>query len=619
MITVAPLLDEPAIAHEWRRMHIVGCRSRSDHLHQLRDELGVKLAVSNDVSRLHLLAMASEIETTDYAHRHSMLASLRVTAFSGEAQLHGASDVQFYNSKLGMRLQRDGGYVCSDCIDEDLASEHQISWFRRAHHLIGVDWCHKHGGLLHRVDSPTPFDGLPHIWRAEGLTTRLTSFCDQLPPDGFLRRYVDISVGLLARHRPVSCLALNQLISDRAKLIGLRGSKVGQRTLASDRLLDLADENWLQRHVVGIESKQRGVRFSRVDLIVTRHVTPAPGDGYALLLSTVYETAEDALGVLVQADDEERGGQVAPRGTVVKRYGDEFWQPPVWGAYVSSNGSFSAMSDKLNVSRNYLATEMMKIGLPSLSGIHTNQRWEALLSFVAGEALDVACKLSAVDFQTVENLVRTCIARVATAAATVGRRVGLKCKQGSTEFPTADPRSNSIDRSKAKENAELYGQVEKAVHAPKPLAENFWQSQAWTEYLESNGNFSAMAERLKIDRTTVNMKMARIGLPSLAGLQSNSRWAALIRFSQGATLAQACAIEEADTAELERILRACLAPVANAASMVRQRTPVNASGPDIGISDSAQRATFSNSPRNAASDVKRLKHRKLPREESQAA
>ncbi len=570
MITVEPMLDEPAIAHEWRRMHILGCDSRKEHLDQMRQQFQGAFEDGREISRLQLLALASRMDTVGYAHRHSMLAALRVTSFPGEAKPHGSGDNDFYTSRLGMQVQRDGGYFCNDCVDEDLSGKFQTSWFRRAHQLIGVDWCHRHGGLLQKVESPSPFDGLPHHRRAEGQATQLNSCCKHLPADGFLRRFVDVAVGLLDRPSPVSCLALNQIISDRAKDIGLRGSQAGTRPLVSDRLLDLTDHDWLQRHIAGFEGKVRGTKFSRVDMIVTRHVRPAPGDGYALVLSTVYDTAKEALEALDTAELRERGEKLKPRTTVVRRYGSEFWQAPVWADYLACDGLPSQMAAKLQLRPSQMAGLLTQIGLPSLVGVQADRHWEALLSFAEGEPFQVAFTSAYPESQSLESLLRLTAGPVAAAVAVVARRAGLShlLQLSDDDLKSSQSRVGQItcpDTEERRTPVDLNGIALEASAAA------YWHSAASVMYLECNGNLLRLADRLSLNRNHLADKLQSIGLPSLAGIQSNPRWKALLHFQRGATLEAACALEGIVTQPLEQLLRVCATPVVTAVKLVRLR------------------------------------------------
>ena len=161
--------DELAIAHEGRRMHIVGVAKWNDHLSLMKSELAELISPVLDVPRIEMLALVSGLDPTNYAQSHSMLAIHRVAVQTGEIQPHGSAGSRIFSDKLGMKVQRSGAYVCNDCIDEDLA-KNTTSWFRRSHHLIGIDFCPIHGTQLHQVVAEKPYLGFPHIWRAEGAT-----------------------------------------------------------------------------------------------------------------------------------------------------------------------------------------------------------------------------------------------------------------------------------------------------------------------------------------------------------------------------------------------------------------------------------------------------------------
>lgn len=414
MITVVPMEDELAVGHEGRRMLIRGCESREVHMEELKADVRQRFRSSPEMSKLHMLAVVSGMEPSAYALRHSMLAALRVAVAGGEVVPHGDVRSDNISRRKGMLTQREGAFVCSDCIASDLRSPYETSWFRREHHLVGVDWCTKHGCVLHRVLAPKPFDDLPHVWLDKGMTERLDAYCPRLPTEGFVARYIEISVRLLVRPCPIQGLVLNRVIAEKAKTLGLRVSQVGNLPLPSDRLVSLVDPTWAHQHIAGFGQKRRGGMFYRVDVAVTPSKSVAPGDGYALALATVCESSEEAAALVERAALTSEGGSTITRRTREMR-GEAFWHGDAWIAYLRADGNFQRLVADLDADMTTVWRRMASLGLPPAKGAVESRTWTALLAFEDGTSLEEALACTGVNREEFERVLRASLGRAAFA------------------------------------------------------------------------------------------------------------------------------------------------------------------------------------------------------------
>lgn len=417
-IVVEPRDGELAVAHEGRRMRVLGCQSRPEHLRQLQSEV-VAMGESGNLPRLHLLALTSEVDPQTYAAEHSMLASLRVAGKPGETKHHGAAGSETLSRRLGMLTQRAGAYLCPHCIEEDVSGPYQHSWFRRDHHLIGVDWCSRHRVALQRVEAPQPFDQAPQTWLNEGKTSSVSTESPILPADSFAERYLEIATWLLGRRRPVPCTALNRAISDKAKANGLRVSETGRRPLISDRLIEVSDARWLRSHLPGIEKKAAGQIFRRIDLTASSQSVPAAGDAYVFALAALFETSEGAIKAVSLADTAATTGDVTVNKMRVRSRGDDFWHGQVWSLYVQCGGSHTELARALGMDRTHLSAKLKAIGLPSLSDAGSSPKWRAMLRFNDGATIEEASAAEQVDIKALSDLIRACSARAVSAARLV--------------------------------------------------------------------------------------------------------------------------------------------------------------------------------------------------------
>ena len=164
MIEVEPMLDELSIGHEGRLAWVNNCQSPEELYSLISRTLGQQGHEIATLPKLHQLALVSKYDPKEYARRHSMLAVRRVAAKCGLDMPHDAANSYAFSKRLGMLPQRSGAYCCIKCVEEDLNNtNHAFSWYRRKHHLVGVDWCSIHSCALSRIDSLVPFTKLPHI------------------------------------------------------------------------------------------------------------------------------------------------------------------------------------------------------------------------------------------------------------------------------------------------------------------------------------------------------------------------------------------------------------------------------------------------------------------------
>lgn len=97
----------------------------------------------------------------------------------------------------------------------------------------------------------------------------------------------------------------------------------------------------------------------------------------------------------------------------------------------------------------------------------------------------------------------------------------------------------------------------------------FWHGDIWSYYLECNGSIREIAKRLDINLSYLRDAMAALGLPNLHDVNDSAIWRAFIRFCEGLGIAEACAAEKVDAADLERLLRRISARVNTAVIKVR--------------------------------------------------
>lgn len=425
MIKVDPMPNELAIAHEGRMGWVNGCMSPTELNAVLKQAIISRGCEPAGMPKLHQLALVSNMTCTDYARQHSMLPVLRVAAKVNVEVLHGSESGGNYSRRLGMLTQRRGAYCCVDCIKDDLEFWH-FSWFRRTHQMIGVDWCSLHGTVLSQVDDPNPFRCVPHKWRDDSKLSTLKPCVDLLPTDGFLRRYVDISAALLERDRPLPVAAANGRLALRARALGLRTSRSGQRPLISDELCKQVPALWLHQNLPNWAEKTPNSYFQRIDALAASRGIPVGGEVYVMVMAALYESTEDALSDLTRPETAAN----VPEKVVHRKREKSFWHGEIWTHYLACRGQLNEMSKSLQIDKKHLGEMMAAVGLPSLHDLEHSKTWRAFMRFGAGQGLSKSCAAEQIAVEDLEPLLLKCSARVLAAlkkvsATQVGREVGL--------------------------------------------------------------------------------------------------------------------------------------------------------------------------------------------------
>lgn len=407
MIEVEPREDELSLGHECRIAWLNNCKSTLELTSLISRTLVEKGYQVSNLPKLYQLALVSNINPIEYTRKHSMLAALRVAAKSGSDMLHGSDSAHPFARQLGMQPQRLGAYCCIKCIEADL-QKWKTSLYRRKHHLIGVDWCHLHKCILYKIDSKVPFTQLPHIWLSENKLIPINTCVPNLPEKGFLNRYVEIAIKLLDRERPFRVENIKMCLAKRAKHNNLRISRTGKSLLISDRLFELAPADWLKEYLPEYNKKTLNNYFHRIDSLALFRKMVGVGNAYAMAISVLYESADEAFLDLSLADDID----AEVENEKVKKRGNQFWNGDIWQHYLNSKGIYSEMANYLCMDRNYLSERMNSLGLPSLHGINKSLVWRAFERFMNGESAAESCAKEGVEQTELETLLRNCSVRV---------------------------------------------------------------------------------------------------------------------------------------------------------------------------------------------------------------
>ena len=424
MILVGPCPDEVAAGHIARVGTLNGVTSRSRLVAMLKAGLRARAALPDDAPIIQILAMASGMESTNYAVGHTMLPALRVASKTPGIHVHGSQEAITFSRRLGMLTPRTGAYCCEECITQDLA-DHGFSWFRRSHQLFAIDRCLTHDCALSKIVSASPFELVPHVRREQGeLQKAWPSAHYSAFESEFVVRYVEIANGFLLQRKPMDTQLLHARLAAQARKSGLRLSAKGRRPLLSDFIREQAPELWLKIHFPGIYAKTVSKLYCSIDNLLMPSSPAGTGGAYALVAAALLPSAESALSDMF--------GDVgvvepAPSKKKPRTQGRTYWQGGFWYTYLEGHGNFAEIARKLGMDRDYVRETAVGLGLPSLVGFENSSRWKALVDFCEGaSSLTEACDRHQVDVADLEALLRQCGARVVRAIHVIeGRQAAV--------------------------------------------------------------------------------------------------------------------------------------------------------------------------------------------------
>lgn len=423
MIKVTPMDQELAKGHAGRIAWVNAMDSNQAEFDRL---IAASSHLSSQVpcegrSWLSQLASLSAMTETEYARKHSMLPAFRVAANHGEDLIHGDAQGESFSRHLGMRTQKPGAYLCKACVKVDLEKK-QLSWYRREHHLYGIDWCSTHEQPLFRVTAPNPWSVLPQHWvedaQLEVENTDIPEESDMV----FLRRYAEIAETLLERGRPLDVRVMGYLMRKRAQNLGFRTSVNGQRSTISDYIGRHAPAQWLKTHYNHIATKGKTGFLTKIDAAVISRTIPAQGHVYGLVLASLFDTAQEAMRYL----DTSVPPEVTQDFKTPMRRDSKFWHGEFWEIYEKFDGQTTEIAESLGMYHQYLQEKMTTLGMPSLHNVTFSRSWRALVRLHKGESFRRSCELEHVDERELEFLLRTVNPKVVN----VVRRI---LEDGSTE------------------------------------------------------------------------------------------------------------------------------------------------------------------------------------------
>lgn len=350
--------------------------------------------------RVSALAVAAGLSAPDFIQRHTTLPCRQFISDPKDAGFRHGSPERFSSAKqLAMTPPDNRARSCRCCVEEDITF-HGFSYWRRTHHLQGIDWCPKHHVLLTEIPAGEAFLCQPDEWLDEGCGVDSTT---QMSECQVLQRLTEISVGALDFDGPVSSIQIARTLKRLLKDSGFRMARAGTRMLLSDCARERLPLPWLERHFPDVASKQALKHIATLDSVSRGRGLPLVHLAYLLAFALLCPSADEALRAIRSAQTET---PAEPTPVAQKKYPRTFWRSPeLRQIYTECEGKHRRVAARLGLSTSHVRIELPAVGLPALVELERSTL-DGLLDFLRGTPLSAALIKHAAESSKVEFWLR---------------------------------------------------------------------------------------------------------------------------------------------------------------------------------------------------------------------
>ena len=143
MIRPEVLPEEFALGYKGRVMAFNGMTDPKLAMDALMEWSGNAGTSRRNFSTVELLAAVAEIDVAQFVRAHTALPLRRAVVAALQGVEHGCTSQRSLLWSMALRETRPGAYLCTQCVEEDLAF-HGVPYWRREHQMPGLYSCTKH-------------------------------------------------------------------------------------------------------------------------------------------------------------------------------------------------------------------------------------------------------------------------------------------------------------------------------------------------------------------------------------------------------------------------------------------------------------------------------------------
>ena len=262
---------------------------------------------------------------------------------------------------------------CTECVTEDVEYR-GISYWRRSHQLIGVDWCLKHNIILSEVKTATPFRTTPasHLKLNNYVTSDIHNYAEH----PVILRYSQLLNDVLDLKEPLDFKATSQVILNQSKTHNVRASTVGKKKTLSDLMIEILPAEWLNKHFPNLKKDNFGTFLYGFDDIQRPNGTSKSCINTLLAAAVVFDSPDEAIFKLTTH-------QYSPQNQTKK---NNINSQSFLASYIKNNGNVRKVAEEESIGYLSALKNATKMGLTPLSNMD-EKTFEAILDFYNGSDL----------------------------------------------------------------------------------------------------------------------------------------------------------------------------------------------------------------------------------------
>lgn len=358
-VRLAILPDELALSYRGRLARVNGWSTAALAAKKLSSWVSTQTSPDGKLSGVEVLAYVAGMDVTSFVRNHTMLPFQRAVVSSLEGVPHGCADRRSLLEKRAYCATRQHLYFCRACVKDDMDSRGTPYW-RRSHQLPGMLWCPTHETSLTSVESTLDHLQIPHDCLAIGVDVSQEKL-NAARTNPYVHRFIDICLDMLAGEQPIHESHISKVVRDRIQQ--LQEHSDGQVTppLQGGLLKSLFGLHWLNE-VLTRGSKTPDQACRSIETRLVSGVSGVNSVGYALLLASLYRTADDALNALRGLSSKSRRrNRLAGEPEVW-----EFDEKAMRESYFAGGGNQVTIAKNLCLTRQEVKRRLRMLGLPPL-------------------------------------------------------------------------------------------------------------------------------------------------------------------------------------------------------------------------------------------------------------
>lgn len=342
------------------------------------------------------LAHTIGVEPHEFIKQHTLTPILRATQ----------SEIDNYLSEYGIKENSDPSIVrllsskvfkkaacfCESCVNEDI-DYLWFSFWRRSHQLPGIDWCSKHMEPLQEVHDKNAFSKMPSIFLKSGNYRKQSETLSKNNP--IILRFAQLIEDALELEIPLDNRISQEILSKKARLIGVKLSETGNTRQLSDLMNEVLPGQWINKYFPRLKKENYGQFISGFDEVLK---SSRKGKSYVNTLLAAAVLFDDADEVMHELTSQ----KYFPFNKANKQ---DISDQSFINAYVRHRGSYFNMGIEFGKDRRYIFNRARSLGLPSLTGIDPITL-KAIEEFYSGSNLVEILSRPNINKEKIGNIIR---------------------------------------------------------------------------------------------------------------------------------------------------------------------------------------------------------------------